>query len=847
MRDGVFRVAAAAAIALGAFSGDATAQIDARDEVFYQFMPIAWRDSDNDAQRFGDFGGMEASLDYLQGLGVTAVWMNPIFPSPAYHGYQHGPADQLNPRFGTEPEWISFVEAAHARGIKVFIDFVVYGISQDSAWFQSAYGHPTSPYDTWLAFTNSSNTQYDGSVYSTWNGDTVGFIDWDLRNPSVSGMVTQWAEHWLDPNGDSDFSDGVDGYRLDHVFVQNDHGPDGWGYNLDDFWEPWKAALQTVNPDVFTFAEQADWGITGANLLTAFDAAMTKPFEFAARDALANGNASGLYDAMRAAWASVPANRTFMGIIGDHDVDRLASVIGSGTAKGRAAAAVLLTQPFPPMIYYGDEIGMLGTKQNYGSDANDIPMREPFKWNAVAGPPMSDYWILNSQAYNNAFEHDNDGRSVEEEQGVSGSLLETYRELIGVRLGSEALRRGSYIEVPASSSRIWSFVRQAPGQDVLVAINVSNSNRNFTLDMSKLDVTGGTTTPVDLVTGASLPALTSANKAGYGLSLSANSFTIAELGLETYVPPVGIVDGRDIPTDFAPSVATATQDTPTSLGDNLSELDQMYVSFDADGLRVGLPGNLATDATGLCLLIDAVPGGQNVLDFAGAVPPPGGPEQLTGLELDPGFEPERMMFVNAYNGNVYVDWYTLLNAGGISKTYRGVGTVNSGNGFLTGGTNPNGLEVALDNSNAGGVTDSSAAAAATATSGFEIFVPFTDIGLTSGAEGPVGIGAFLMKSDGTISSQWLPGVGGSGANLGIAPNMTSIAGDQFAVVTKAAPPVACVGDLDADGDTDVFDFGVFASNFGQSVAPGTSGDFDGNGSVDVLDFGTFASDFGCAP
>src|SRR5438876_8869933 len=92
------------------------------DDVLYLFMPIAWRDSDNDAQRFGDFGGMTASLDYLQNLGVTAVWMNPIFPSAAYHGYQHGEADLVNSRSGTEAQFLTFVQAAHSRGIKVFLD-----------------------------------------------------------------------------------------------------------------------------------------------------------------------------------------------------------------------------------------------------------------------------------------------------------------------------------------------------------------------------------------------------------------------------------------------------------------------------------------------------------------------------------------------------------------------------------------------------------------------------------------------------------------------------------------------------------------------------------------------------
>ncbi len=133
-----------------------------QDEVIYQIMPIAWRDSNLDTTgsvqtRFGDFGGLAAteSLDYLQYLGVTMVYLQPIFPSPAYHGYQHGPADQLNPRFGTEPEFLAFVNAAHARGIKVILDFVAYGISHTSPYYASAYNNPSSMYDRWLAFTNT--------------------------------------------------------------------------------------------------------------------------------------------------------------------------------------------------------------------------------------------------------------------------------------------------------------------------------------------------------------------------------------------------------------------------------------------------------------------------------------------------------------------------------------------------------------------------------------------------------------------------------------------------------------------------------------------------------------------
>src|SRR5437764_339971 len=97
-------------VSLLAVAGPALA--DPRDEVIYQIMPIAWRDSNNDTQgstptRFGDFGGLAsaASLDYLQGLGVTMIYLQPVFPSAAYHGYQHGPGDQLNTRFGTQADF----------------------------------------------------------------------------------------------------------------------------------------------------------------------------------------------------------------------------------------------------------------------------------------------------------------------------------------------------------------------------------------------------------------------------------------------------------------------------------------------------------------------------------------------------------------------------------------------------------------------------------------------------------------------------------------------------------------------------------------------------------------------
>jgi glycosidase len=124
------------------------------------------------------------SLDYLAYLGVAMLYLQPIFPSPAYHGYQHGVPDTLNARFGTEAQFLSFVNAAHARGLKVILDFVAYGISHNSPYFQSAFQNPASPYDSWLAFTNAANTTSVGYTFTTWNGAQVGFIHWISRQPS---------------------------------------------------------------------------------------------------------------------------------------------------------------------------------------------------------------------------------------------------------------------------------------------------------------------------------------------------------------------------------------------------------------------------------------------------------------------------------------------------------------------------------------------------------------------------------------------------------------------------------------------------------------------------------------
>ncbi|MGH7245017.1 MAG: alpha-amylase family glycosyl hydrolase [Phycisphaerales bacterium] len=831
--------------------------LDVSDDIFYQFMPIAWRDSDNDQYRYGDFNGMTASLDYLQSLGVTAVWMNPIFPSAAYHGYQHGDASTLDSKFGTEAQFLAFVSAAHAKGIKVYLDFVAYGISQNSTWYQSARNNPSSPYDQWLAFTNGANTQYTGSVYNTWSGASVGFIHWNLNNANPVNLQIAWGQKWLDPNNDGDTSDGVDGFRLDHAYS---NAPEGWGATIN-FWTTWKQGLQAKRPNVFTFAEQGDWGNYGTDLLPAFDGAFTKPFEFAARSALSSETAANLYSSMAATLAALPGGKpqpgkTFLATIADHDVDRLASNIGaSGATVGRskAAAAVLMLQPLPPIIYYGDELGMTGTKQSYGSDADDIPMREPMKWNKVAGAPMSNYLVRNTGAYNNRFERDNDGKSVEEQSGVLGSLLETYRTLGALRKNNAALRRGLYNPVTASGGKVWAFTRDSnplggPRQTLLVAINVSGSAQSTSLNFSGFNIPAGGSPVTDIVTSQNLVSISNANAASYTLNVPAYSYRVLSVTVTPPAPPAVLVDGISVPTDLgAPSdgagTLLATQACATSFGDNTAELDQMFARSTRDGLYVGITGNLPTDGTALALFIDTGAPGQNILNTASLGSPPGGLAELSGTRFDVGFAPSSMFLVNVA-GALYVDYVSLPSGASASKTYLGAGSAGTGTGVLAGGVNPSGVQVALDRSNTAGVTGSSAVNAATASKGFEFFIPYAQLGLASSPAGctDIRLAAFIVRSDGTLGNQVLPALPAGSAELGLDPNFTTKLGDQFATFTL--PPAA---DFTGDSVVDDADFVVFAAGYNvlecddPAMAANCPADLDGNGFVDDADFVIFAA------
>lgn len=450
---------------------------DPRDEIFYQLMPIAWRraaggDVSELARkyRFGNFRGMTDGLAYLSQLGITSVWLNPIFPSRAYHGYQHAFPDRVHPHLGTHDDFRTFVREAHHVGIRVLLDVVLYGTSVESPLFRAAFANPSSPAGDSFAFEDDARTRPFGYTYTTWTNEPVGFVHWDLRNRTVRARLIEASRSWLRSHRSDD---AIDGFRLDHVWGQYSSGPAGWGYGLD-FWLEWKEAMKRERPDVFTIAEQADWSSYGEDLLPAHDAVMSIPFLFAARRSLQSENAAEFIRTLEQTLLRVQSPERALGVLGNHDVDRLASSIGDGEHGLKAALAILFLSPFPPCIYYGDELGLRGKRLHVGGDQNDLPVRQPMPWTRSASSETTRFHLPSPIARYELARYQVPERSVQAQWGRPSSTLETVRELIALRQRTSALRRGSYRTLNPSTPALWAFMREDGANSIVGCVNLGS-------------------------------------------------------------------------------------------------------------------------------------------------------------------------------------------------------------------------------------------------------------------------------------------------------------------------------------------------------------------------------------
>ena len=465
----------------------------ARDAVFYEIFVRSFADSDGDG--VGDLAGLSARLDYLndgdpattRDLGVTGIWLMPIFESPSYHGYDTVDYLRVDREYGTRQELDRFLRRAHQRGIRVIIDFMINHTGVDHPWFAQSASGPTSARRDWYVWRadNPGWTQPWGSG-PTWhrrNGSWYygifwsGMPDLNFRNPQVRQEAKRLANWWL--------RRGIDGLRLDaarHLIA------DGPGAGQSDtpathaFWREFAASVREKAPAALLVGE--NWADTatiasyyGSTERVTGGDELPMNFNFPLAEAILRDVRSGRADAigrtlerMAALYPAGVLDGTFLT---NHDNRRVASQLGNDPTKLRLAAAILLTLPGTPFLYYGEEVGLRN-----GPGGGDEAKRTPMPWNAepgggfTTGEPWHPFAPARSQA------------NVAGQDGDPGSLLSRYRRLIRLRNGSRALRRGSLSLLDTESSSpvpggsqapaLLAFVRQAGGERLLVAHNLSS-------------------------------------------------------------------------------------------------------------------------------------------------------------------------------------------------------------------------------------------------------------------------------------------------------------------------------------------------------------------------------------
>ncbi|MDW8326548.1 MAG: alpha-amylase family glycosyl hydrolase [Anaerolineales bacterium] len=404
----------------GFYVDDDPAPAWAQDVILYQIFPDRFYSPANDFPRVepkpslkcnGNLRGITAKLDYLAELGINCLWLNPIFPSPSYHGYDATSLFEIEPRLGTPADFRELIDQAHARGIRVLLDFVPNHWSNRHATFQAAVKDRHSPYVPWYTFRRWPDD------YATFFG-VKDLPQINLRHGPARAHVLDAAKYWLDF--------GVDGYRVDYCI-----GP------TPDFYADFRRVTRAANPDCWTFGEAVD---PPDSQLT-FEGGLDGALDFLLLEALRQAFAYGTWDAARLAAfldrheAYYPPTFSRPSFLDNHDMNRFLWSARGDVRRLKLAALCQFTLAGPPIIYYGTEVGLSQKRDvRQGGRALHEEARLPMRWGA---------------------DRDTD-------------LLAFYRDLCAARHASSALRRGSRRTLLADGS-LFAY-RRADASDARVTV-----------------------------------------------------------------------------------------------------------------------------------------------------------------------------------------------------------------------------------------------------------------------------------------------------------------------------------------------------------------------------------------
>ena len=452
----------------------------------------------------GDIQGIINRLDYLKGLGVGAIYLNPMFEANSLHKYDGSTYHHIDVNFGPDPErdkkiiasenpddpsswkWTSadslfleLIKQVHKRGMHIIIDGVFNHTGVNFWAFKDIVkNQQNSKYKDWYIIKSFDNpkTPKNEFDYKGWAGikhlPEFNRSKYDL-NPGPKQYIFNATKRWMDPNNDGDPSDGIDGWRLDVA-----------GEVPIGFWKDWSALVKSINPHAFIAGEL--WHLSPEFIQKngPFNSLMNYPFAVAVKNLFIDKKneitVSKFIDELKKIDAAYPEENLniLMNLMDSHDTDRLSSMIKNpdrdydthDDAKNwdydpgkpdkadyemqKLIAAFQITYRGAPMIYYGDEVGMWG--------ADDPHDRKPMLWGNLK---YDDEIITAASGFHKGF-----GRY---KVGVNKDLLNFYKKIISIRNENLSLQRGD-LKFLYSNDKIKSFVfkRSFKGDEMIIGFNL---------------------------------------------------------------------------------------------------------------------------------------------------------------------------------------------------------------------------------------------------------------------------------------------------------------------------------------------------------------------------------------
>lgn len=456
------------------------------DRVFYEIFIRSFQDSDGDG--IGDIQGLISRLDYLNDgdpntssdLGITGIWLMPPAEAHSYHGYDVTDYYAVERDYGTLADMRQLVAEAHERGIAVIIDMALNHTSSRHPWFLDArIGAPTRrDWYIWKDDDPGYRGPWGAVAWHRAGGDYYYGVFWDgmpdlnYRNAAVTQEMQSVASFWLRDIG-------VDGFRLDAIKHLIEAGERQENLPESRQWlSSYEAHLETIKPGSFTVGEI----FGGPSFVVARyveERAIDIGFDFKLAsemiEAASRGSNRDIIRAHRAAMRDYPFNQ-FATFLTNHDQNRLANSLRQDVGRNKVAASLLLTGPGVPFLYYGEEIGMIGTKP-------DERIRTPMQWDDSPLAGFSDAarpWQPLQAAEHVA------SANVARQADDADSLLSHYRDLVHLRNNHAALRRGDWTHVESSARGIYAFLRSHEQERLLVIINLDDEPiEGFTLSLAE--------------------------------------------------------------------------------------------------------------------------------------------------------------------------------------------------------------------------------------------------------------------------------------------------------------------------------------------------------------------------